>query len=349
MGTIQQWHLRCRVIAEQPCPMQVTDKNADASEAPMEFVSRPENFVSGSPSMRALESVIGNVACSEVPVLILGESGTGKRALALQIHKRSPRSRDAFVEVECSELSPESFNSFKNGANELFSELASGTLVLHEVSSLVPESQACLQELLVRRFQSGGSGVSGARLMFTTHANLEQEIRLGRFREDLYYWMSGFCLRVPPLRHRREDITDLAEIFLSKYAHRLQCAKPILTDPTRRFLAEYGWPGNVRELEEATRTIAAVGDERLALAALKSAHRGVRRPSEKVSALSLKEASKAASRAAEKDLIVRVLSRTRWNRKRAASELKISYKALLYKLKQMGVRNPNVNPPGETL
>ena len=159
--------------------------------------------------------------------------------------------------------------------------------------------------------------------------------------------MSSFCLRVPPLRHRREDIGGLAELFLKKYATRLQCAKPALSDVARQFLADYGWPGNVRELEEATRTIAAVGDEKLALAALKSTHRGGRRQAERGMAMSLKEASKAASRAAEKDLILKVLSRTKWNRKRAAGELKISYKALLYKLKQMGVQNPNANSAGE--
>ena len=109
--------------------------------------------------------------------------------------------------------------------------------------------------------------------------------------------MSGVCLRVSSSAAPQRRHTDLAEVFLSKYATRLQCAKPTLSEFTQQFLADYGWPGNVRELEEATRTIAAVGDERLALAALKSTHRVGRRQPEGPIVLSLKEASKAASRA----------------------------------------------------
>ncbi len=324
--------------------MATIDNNLIVPEVGAEYVCGPETFVSVSPVMKALNRAIEDVASSEVPLLILGEPGTGKRALAFQIHQQSTRSTKAFSEIECSSLGSEYFDG-GGRTSSLFSE--SGTVVLHEVSFLVPECQAALQDLLVHRSQTGDTITDWPRLIFTTHVNLEQEIRLGRFREDLYYRISSFCLRVPPLRHRKEDISGLAELFLSKYALRLQCTKPNISELTRRFLAEYGWPGNVRELEEATRTIAAVGDEKLALAALKSAHRGTRRQPERALVLSLKEASKAASRAAEKDLILKVLSRTRWNRKRAAGELKISYKALLYKLKQMGVQNPNANSQGE--
>ena len=331
---------------ELSSPMSTVDNNLMPPEI-FGFSQSAETFVSISPAMRALQRAVRNLASSEVPVLLLGEPGTGKRALALQIHHQSTRSSGGFFELECGEVLPEHFGSSKGENGTLVSGYGSGTVVLHEVSFLSPECQAALQQLLVRGGQTEEGLLGGARLIFTTHANLEQEVRLGRFREDLYYRMSSFCLRVPPLRHRREDIGALAELFLNKYAVRLQCAKPALSDVTRQFLAEYGWPGNVRELEEATRTIAAVGDEKLALAALKSTHRGGRRQSDRGIALSLKEASKAASRAAEKDLILRVLSRTKWNRKRAAGELKISYKALLYKLKQMGVRNPNANSAGE--
>lgn len=329
--------------------MPIVDDNITTTGFGADFARSPEVFISASPAMRALDRATRNVASSDVPVLILGEPGTGKRALAFRIHQQSARSREQLSEIDCSTLGPEYFRSHNvsNGASAVFSELDPGTLVFHEVSFLTPECQAALQALLVRRYQAEEAIGGGPRLIFTSHANLEQEVRLGRFREDLYYRMSGVCLRVPPLRHRKEDITDLAEVFLSKYATRLQCAKPRLSEFTQQFLADYGWPGNVRELEEATRTIAAVGDERLALAALKSTHRVGRRQPERPIVLSLKEASKAASRAAEKDLILKVLTRTRWNRKRAAGELKISYKALLYKLKQMGVQNPNANSPGE--
>ncbi len=329
--------------------MSTVDNNLMPPEVGIGFSRDPETFVSVSPAMKALERAVRNLASSEVPVLLLGEPGTGKRALAFQIHQQSLRSDGGFHEAECSDLRAEHLRlgNGSNGVNSILSEFGSGTVVFHEVSILSSECQLALQEFLARRLQADEHNCGGARLIFTTHANLEQEVRLGRFREDLYYRISSFCLRVPPLRHRREDISGLAELFLSKYATRLRCTKPALSDSTRQFLADYGWPGNIRELEEATRTIAAVGDEKLALAALKSTHRGGRRQTERAVAMSLKEASKAASRAAEKDLILKVLSRTKWNRKRAAGELKISYKALLYKLKQMGVQNPNANSAGE--
>jgi two-component system response regulator AtoC len=210
------------------------------------------------------------------------------------------------------------------------------------VAALDAAGQGRLHELLLQHFgrpeQTAGTQ---PKMIFTSHRNLEHEVRLGRFREDLYYQISGICLRIPPLRHRKDDISLLADRFLAKYAMLLHRPKPALTEPTIRFLAEYSWPGNVRELEDAARTIAAIGDDKVAIAALRSAQRSTRRQNGKTPLVSLKEASRAASRAAEKELILKVLSRTQWNRKRAAEEVKISYKALLYKLKQIGMNDPD--------
>jgi len=184
--------------------------------------------------------------------------------------------------------------------------------------------------------QSEKAGTAVPRVVALTQRNLENDIRAGRFREDLYYRLAGVCLRVPPLRHRREDIPVLTDFFLHKYSALFGRPEPGLSEKTRQFIAEYSWPGNVRELEAAVKTIAAIGDDRIAMTALRSSSlNGSANHYEE--GTSLKEAARAASRQAERELILRVLSRTRWNRKRAAEELRISYKALLYKLKQIGV------------
>ena len=159
-------------------------------------------------------------------------------------------------------------------------------------------------------------------------------MREGRFREDLHYSISGLSLRLPPLRQRKEDLLHLLSFFLRRYSAEFRCAIPTLSTETQQLFLTYSWPGNLRELEEAARLIAMVGDEALAMGGLRSLlSRGERSNGHRIS---LKEAAKAASREAEKELILQVLTRTRWNRRRAAEELKISYKALLYKLKQIG-------------
>jgi two-component system response regulator AtoC len=136
------------------------------------------------------------------------------------------------------------------------------------------------------------------------------------------------------LRQRKEDLLHLLGFFLRRYSTEFHCAIPTLSRETQQLFLEYSWPGNLRELEEAARLIAMVGDEALAMGGLRSLlARGERPNGQRVS---LKEAAKAASREVEKELILQVLTRTRWNRRRAAEELKISYKALLYKLKQLG-------------
>jgi two-component system, NtrC family, response regulator AtoC len=289
--------------------------------------------------MKALELAIRDVAMSELPVLILGEPGTGKRALATKLHQLSGCPEADFVEVECAELTPEQY-AMAAAAQASEPEHRLGTVLLHEVANLDAQCQARIYESLVEHVGSNRS-LRRAKLIFTSNRNLEHEVRLGKFREDLYYQLSGICLRIPPLRHRKSDIGGLADLFVGNYAALLHRPKPSISESTLKFFTEYHWPGNVRELEDAARTIAAIGDDRVAIAALRSAQRTSKRPNAKATTVSLKEASRAASRAAEKELILKVLSRTQWNRKRAAEELKISYKALLYKLKQIGMHEPD--------
>jgi two-component system, NtrC family, response regulator AtoC len=289
-------------------------------------------FVEGiSPSVKGVECVIRELAASEVPVLILAEHGAGKRATAERIHQLSARLGGPFQVLACRGMMPEALQAREpdSGAPR-FQE---GTLFLEEIGDLSAACQQRLFEMLPEAEEkTRGTGI-GARLICGTAKELEAEVRSGRFREDLYYRISGVSLRLPPLRQRREDIPHLVSFFLEKYSSFFQLPRPTLSPETQQLFAEYGWPGNVRELEDAAKAIVVMGDEALAMGGLRSQLVKSERNGERVS---LKEAAKAASREAEKELILKVLNRTRWNRRRAAQELQISYKALLYKLKQIG-------------
>lgn len=307
-------------------------------------LSAESQFIScQSPAIRAVERAVDNVATTRVPVLILGEAGTGKRSFGLRIHELSASREEPLHEFACNGL-PADFFSVPNGVSHghpIFHSFT-GTVLLKEIGDLASGLQGRLMHLLADSTLDRGTMLP--RLIACSSRNLEEEIRSGRFREDLYYRISGVCLRIPPVRHRREDIPVLVQHFLAKYSSLLSRSTPVLSDKTMRVLCEHSWPGNVRELENAVKAIAAIGDERVAMAALQSTIFERRRRNGDSAGLSLKEASRAASRQAEKELILKVLSRTRWNRKRAAEELRISYKALLYKLKQIGVDDDlNVN------
>jgi len=280
--------------------------------------------------MRSLEAVMREVAQSEVPVLLLAEVGAGKKSTAQRIHELSRHGRQNFRTVSCATVDSGTWaGSVGQGGS------AGGTLYLEEVSELSGEGQAWLLQALIEGSAHGSVPQGIARLICGSARDLEAEVSAGNLREDLYYRISGVCLRVPPLRQRREDIPVLMEHFLRKYGRDFQRAVPALSEETHRLFQEYSWPGNVRELENAAKAIVALGDEAVAMGGLRAmllrqnlVGNGSR--------VSLKQASRAASREAEKEIILRVLTRTRWNRRRAAEELQISYKALLYKLKQMG-------------
>ncbi len=289
-----------------------------------------------SSAMRSIEQVIADIAPTDIPVLLLGESGTGKDVVALHIHRRSHRRQKPFRKLTCATWSPESLSARpvtkpKTGAN-----LGGGTLYLDEVGDLSPTGQANLLQALSEGELAMANGLE-TRLICATSRNLEEQMRAGRFREELYYRINGVCLRLPPLRHRREDIPALAEYFLGKYAAQFDRPQTSLSAQAAGRFHDHGWPGNIRELENAMKKIVLLGDERMAVADFGVAPAEPRAATLASAGISLKEAARAASRQAERELILKVLARTRWNRKRAATELKISYKALLYKLKQIGL------------
>jgi len=276
-----------------------------------------------SAGMRTVEAMIRELSQNDVPMLVVAEHGSGKAAVAARIHSLSRRAAEPFHVYQGQEASEEILAA-RDGQ--------SGTVYLQEVGDLT----ATAQKELVRQI-----GLSVAeqrrvpRYICGTSRELEPEVKAGKFREDLYYGVSGVCLRLPPLRQRKEDIPVLRDWFLLAAARDFCRAVPVLSPETQNFFLEYNWPGNIRELKDAARAIVGLGDETLAMGGLRSLLRRVDRGGngEKIS---LKDAARAASREAEREIILQVLTRTRWNRRRAAQELQISYKALLYKLKQIG-------------
>ena len=280
-----------------------------------------------SPSMRAVVGLVRELSQSHVPVLLIGEQGTGKQSLAWTIHVNSGGSVEQFQVRNCVHLSPEMLDP----------KLLSGTatLYLSEIGELPEDCQKKLLETLAKQGNSNGNGRGEIRVICGSSRDLDADVRSGSFREDLYYRISGVCLRIPPLRQRKEDIGQLLTFFLQRYSQAYHRPLPELTPATHKLFVEHSWPGNLPELEAAVRAIVAVGNESVAMRGLRSllTRSDARSNGEKTS---LKEASRAASREAERELILKVLTRTRWNRRRAAQELQISYKALLYKLKQIG-------------
>lgn len=295
-----------------------------------------------SPAMRGVTLAVSNVAATDIPVLLMGESGSGKEAVALHIHRRSQRANHPFTKVACGALTPEAFESLQrefdtNGGREGNSQ--PGTLFLDEITDLSPGCQAELLHALPDEELASHDHRFAARIISCTSRDpleLEDLLQRGLLRKDLFYRIDGVSLRLPPLRERKEDIPVFVEYFLRKNSSYLARSIPPLNARLLQSLQEYSWPGNIRELENAVKKIVALGDVSPAAewGRLASQPNGPSGTDEKVS---LKEAARAASRQAEKELILKVLERTHWNRKRAARDLQISYKALLYKLRQTGL------------
>jgi two-component system, NtrC family, response regulator AtoC len=202
-----------------------------------------------------------------------------------------------------------------------------------EIADLNPECQTRLQCVWPEVAGSGGTAEESVRIICGSARDLEVDMKAGRMREDLYYRMSGVCLRLPPVRQRREDIPVLLRHFLGKYSEEFGREIPRLSAETERLFQEYAWPGNLDEMEYAAKVLVVLGNEKLAMGGLRALLE--KSETESVVGMSLKAASRAASQEAEKNLILKALDRTRWNRRRAARELQISYKALLYKLKRI--------------
>jgi two-component system, NtrC family, response regulator AtoC len=289
----------------------------------------PGPFLKGnSAGTRVVEEVMAALAVSDIPILLSAEAGTGKCTIARRIHEASRRGSREFRLITCKDVGPEHFDG--RTANLLSCK---GTVYLDEIASLSAAAQLSLLEILVQIEESGNEKLP-CRLICGSASNLELEVRSGQFHEGLYYRIAGVCLRLPPLRHRKQDIPFFMDFFLVKFAQEFGKPKPSLSERTLQLFRDYDWPGNIQELADAAKAIVILGDETLAMGGLRAIlsksdrdHNGQ---------ISLREATRAASRETEKELIMKALTRTRWNRRRAAQDLRISYKALLYKLKQIG-------------
>ena len=339
---------------------QCLGTNQEKYAGEVEEIAEDIFFVAASPVMRKLRSQAALVANVDIPVLMLGESGTGKEVMARLIHQLSPRAHRTFLKVNCaavpgdlleSELFGYEAGAF-TGANHAkpgkFELCNKGTILLDEIGEMPSLLQAKLLHVLQDQQFSrlGGRSVIkvDVRILAATNINIPEALASKRLREDLYYRLNAFTLEVPPLRERKEEIPILLKHFMSHMAERY-ARPPLPISPTLlKACQEYSWPGNLRELNNFVKRYLVLGDENLAIHELapKSDGSGAQfepaapRPASEATG-GLKSLSRTAKDGAEAEAISKALEETNWNRKQAAILLKISYKALLYKIRQYGI------------
>jgi len=302
-----------------------------------------------SPRMREMRQMLQQIGSSDVPVLIQGETGSGKEVLARQLHAYSRRAQKPFLKLNCAALPSELVESelfgYERGAFTgafqkkpgMFEMADGGTLLLDEIGDMDFKLQAkLLQVLQDQEFRRiGGKEVVrvDVRVLAATHRDLEKAIAGGAFREDLYYRLNVIAVRVPALRERREEILPLAEFFLRKYAQGGPI--PPRTPALQKALEAYAWPGNIRELENLMRKFLVVRDSRMVLQELNM--RSLPRQTTAPTAEPIFHQVNRVKEQAETEAILAALAATSWNRKRAAALLNVDYKALLYKMKKLSI------------
>jgi two-component system response regulator AtoC len=315
----------------------------------------PDHIIFGqSEAMQAVRSRLGKVAAANVPVLITGESGTGKDIIARLIHALSPWKTGPYVKVNCpaipgtlleSELFGYERGAFTGavGSKPGRVELAHrGTLFLDEISELDPSLQSKLLQLL----QDGQFCRIGAqedkkvevRVVCATNRHLESEIESGAFRQDLYYRINVVNLHMPALRERRGDIEDLCTYFLEYYNRKFNCRARPLSSEVLAVLQKYHWPGNIRELENLIKRYVILGHEEVITNDLVAREPDFFNPEISFDGpISLKKMTRQCVRELERKVILKVLQQHHWNRKQSARTLGISYRALLYKIRDAGL------------
>jgi Nif-specific regulatory protein len=257
--------LRERILEEQFRLREEVPADDRAGRGQGGRISPESPIIGTGNAMRQVWEMLGQVAPADATVLITGESGTGKELVAAELHRLSRRAGQAFVKVNCAAL-PESIieselfghekGSFTGASSQRkgrFELAHRGTIFLDEIGELSPHIQAKLLRVLQEREleRVGGTGVIkvDVRLIAATNRNLEEDVKAGRFRDDLYYRLNVFPLRIPPLRERKGDIMLLADHFTEKYAEKNNKLIKRISSPAIDLLASYSWPGNVRELE----------------------------------------------------------------------------------------------------
>lgn len=329
-------------------------------------------FLAASPVMRSLRSQLQLIARVDVPVLILGESGVGKEVVANLIHKLSKRAHGPLLKVNCAALPAELLESelfghergaftgavqSKPGKFELCHK---GTILLDEIGELHYSLQAKLLHVLqdgqFSRLGGRSNIVVDFRVIAATNIDIQKAIRNGSFREDLYYRLNAFTVQVPPLRDRREEIPSLIRHFMKRYSERLGCSPTDYSPDLIGICLQYRWPGNLRELENFVKRHLILGDEQLAISELKKMLPVMQfSVDEPKSPEDLKLVVRDVKAQAELKAIREALRATNWNRRLAAQRLNISYKTLLYKMKQYGnalrstVETTNAGGPSDQL
>ena len=321
------------------------------------------SLVLSSKRMRESESQCRLVARADIPVLILGESGTGKEVVTLFIHKMSARNNRSFLKVNCAAMPADLLESelfgYEQGAFTgavkskpgKFEQCNGGTIFLDEIG----EMPAALQAKLLQVLQDGSFSRLGGRasvkvdvrVIAATNIDIKAAIAQKTFREDLYYRLNGFTLKMPPLRDRLEEIPILAHHFMRKVAAKYD-REPLPISPVlMKALMSQAWPGNLRELENTVKRYLILGTEQAILDdwnPLETAASYEPSADSAGATSGLKHLVRNLKGDAESVAIAQALDGTGWNRKIAASELQISYKALLYKIKQYNLNPPNRRP-----
>jgi len=365
----------CKPVAHEDLRKAISRALEIQAAEPARPLRNPEPatgaFVGPDTRMKEIHALVGQIGWSEAPVLIQGETGSGKEVIARELHAQSPRANKPFLKLNCAALPSELVESelfgYERGAFTgafqrkagMFEQADQGTILLDEIGDMDVRLQAkLLQVLQDHEFQRIGGKETikvDVRVMAATHRDLEKAIAERTFREDLYYRLNVINLHLPPLRDRSDDILPLAEFLVKKHAVPGVPIPNFTSDLTHAMMA-YHWPGNVRELENMVRKLLVLRDpafvarDLMARVSLKSV-RSISQVSPSVdsvetpSAPILAQVTKA-KQLAETDVILAALNTTRWNRKQAAHLLKIDYKALLYKMKKLGVEDKAVPFPG---
>jgi len=320
----------------------------------------PDTIVFGrSEAMNGVRDRLAKLAGANVPVLIQGESGTGKDIIARMVHAASPWRTGAWVKVNCPAipgtlLESELFGYEKGAFTGAYGvkpgrvEMAHrGTLFLDEISEL----DMALQSKLLQLLQDGQFCRIGAqedkkvevRVVCANNRKLEQEIENGTFRSDLFYRINVLNLHLPPLRERAGDIPDLVAYFLEHHNRKYNCRAKPLSSELMAVLRKYHWPGNIRELENLIKRYVILGNEDVISTDLAPRTADFFSTDIPVDGqISLKKLTRQCVRELERKVILKVLQNHHWNRKKAARALSISYRALLYKIRDAGLPSNRV-------
>jgi DNA-binding NtrC family response regulator len=323
------------------------------------YLNENISFVRASKRMQEIESHCTLVARADIPVLILGESGTGKEVAAMLIHKLSARRECSFLKVNCAAMPADLLESelfgYEQGAFTgaikakpgKFEICNNGTILLDEIGEMPTVLQAKLLQVLqdgcFSRLGSRTSVKVNVRVLAATNIDIKSAIARKAFREDLYYRLNGFTLKMPPLRERTEEIPILSRHFMRKMAASCDCAPLPISSALMQALMSHSWPGNLRELENTIKRYIVLADEQAIIDELSPRKTVGSSPpggEDADSSGGLKHLLRNLKGGAESTAIAQTLEGTGWNRKAAANNLQISYKALLYKIKQY-----NLSPP----